>query len=453
MVSVRRADSLAGGPSRSWPAGALIAAVFVYRVAPETHGHGTDVAIQSINTAPRRIRLRSWPVRLIGSAITIGSGGSGGSEGPTAQMSAAIASQAARWMKLDEADARKAVTAGLASGVGAIFRAPLGGAMLGVELLFRDDADPGMLVPSMIASFVAYLEFGAVFGFTPMFGHQLGFAMAFSTQLLAFPVLGICAGLLAKLYCWFFYAASDWFAKLRGPRPLRVGAAGLAVGFLGLVVPGVLGTGYGTIQDVMSPDRVAHLSLLLLLAMPLAKLLATSLSVGSGGSGGVFGPGLVIGATAGAALWRIAEPLGWAPSSPAPLVIVGMAACLGAAARAPIAITLIAIETTGNFSLLAPATIAVPLAVIIVGKQTLYRSQPETRAALADAIGKRPQGAPARTPSPAPTLISAAQPTANTAAAAPPPGSAAAAAKPAGPIRETRLGTAGELSSTAKAKP
>ncbi len=265
-----------------------------------------------------------------------------------------------------------------------------------------------MLVPSMLASFVAYLEFSAVFGFTPMFGNQPGFDLRFTPQLIAFPVLGICVGLLARLYCWFFYLLVGWFAaKWRGPRPFRAAAAGFVTGCVGLAVPGVLGTGYGTIQDVLSVQGTLHLSVLVLIAMPFVKILGTSLSVGSGGSGGVFGPGLVIGATAGAALWRIAEPLGLAPASPAPLVIVGMAACLGAAARAPVAITLIAAETTGSFAMLAPATIAVPIAVMVFGQRTLYVSQPETREALAAArlASQVPPPVPGDSPAPVPPAV------------------------------------------------
>jgi chloride channel protein, CIC family len=379
-------------------AGALVATTIVYLIAPETHGHGTDNAIKAINTAPSEIRARAAPIRLIASVLTIGSGGSGGTEGPVAQMAATTASVIAKWLQLDYRRARMMVTAGLAAGVGAIFRAPLGGAMLGVEILFRDDADPVMLVPSMVASFAAYLVFGTAYGFSPMFGHVTGINIQLSLQLVAFPLVGLCAGVLARLFCWGFYALVDWFATWTIPRPLRAACAGLAVGVIGLYVPGVLGTGYGTIQEVLSPQHVLSLSILVLIAMPLAKVAATALTVGSGGSAGVFGPGMVIGATAGAALWRLLHPLGLAPSSPAALVIIGMAACLGAASHAPVAITLIAAEACGNISLVEPAVIAVPIAVLVVGRRTLYQSQPATRAALDEELTARLPAPDARAP-------------------------------------------------------
>jgi chloride channel protein, CIC family len=367
-------------------AGALVAAILTFRVAPETEGHGTDVAIRSINTGPAGMRIRAMPVKMIASAVTIGSGGSGGSEGPVAQMAATSASFIAQRLKLDYADARIAVTTGLAAGVGAIFRAPLGGAVLGAELLFRKDREYQMLFPSLIASGVAYVEFGAAYGFTPMFGHPAGMTITAPAQLLAFPVLGLCCGLLARLYTVTFYGVASASSRWRRWPPLRIGLAGLATGALGLLVPGVLGTGYGTIQTVLSPQRVLHLSVLVLVAMPFAKILGTSLSIGTGGSGGVFGPGMVTGAAAGAALWRLAAAAGVAgaaPGSPALLAAVGMAACLGAAARSPIAITLIAAQTCGSYWVLLTAPLAVPLAVALMGSDSLYRAQPRDRRELA----------------------------------------------------------------------
>jgi chloride channel protein, CIC family len=369
-------------------AGALVAAWLVFRVAPETQGHGTDVAIRAINTDPAGMRLRAMPIKMIASAITIGSGGSGGSEGPTAQIAATSASLLVRVLGLEYGQARTAVTAGLAAGVGAIFRAPLGGALLSVELLFRKDRELAMLVPALIASAVAYVEFSAVFGWTPMFGHVPGMAITAPAQLLIFPLLGLACGGLARLYAVTFYAAERLFRTWRKLwRPLRPGIGGLVTGALGLAVPGVLGTGYGTIQDVLSPQRVLHLSLLILLVMPLAKILGTSLSIGSGGSGGVFGPGMVVGATAGAALWRLAGVAGVhavVPASPALLAAVGMAACLGAAARSPVAITVIAAETCSSGWVLAAALLAVPIAVRLMGPDTLYRAQPRDRRELAE---------------------------------------------------------------------
>jgi chloride channel protein, CIC family len=385
-------------------AGALIAALLVFRVAPETEGHGTDVAIRAINTDPAGMRLRAMPIKMIASAITIGSGGSGGSEGPTAQMAATSASFIARFLGLTYEEARTAVTAGLAAGVGAIFRAPAGGALLGVELLFRKDREFAMLIPSLIASAVAYVEFSAVYGWTPMFGHVPGMAITGPAQLLIFPVVGLACGGLARLYALTFYGVERLVGRWRRLwRPLGPGIGGLATGALGLAVPGVLGTGYGAIQEMLSPQQVMHLSLLVLLAMPFAKILGTSLSIGSGGSGGVFGPCMVVGATAGAALWRLTEVAGVhavVPASPALLAAVGMAACLGTAARSPFAITVIAAETCWSGWVLAAALLAVPVAYMLMGSDTLYRAQPLNREELAKSRKEKARRTAVQVPAP-----------------------------------------------------
>ncbi|MDI5943347.1 chloride channel protein, partial [Micromonospora sp. DH15] len=197
-------------------------------------------------------------------------------------------------------------------------------------------------------------------------------------QWLVGPLLGRLAGLLGRLYACAFYATAGFFSSARRrrlPRVLRPTLAGLVVGAIGLAVPGVLGTGYGTAQRAFDAEAMLSTSVWVLLAIPLVKIVSTSLSVGSGGSGGIFGPGLVIGATAGAAVWRLLEPLGLAPGSPAPYVIIGMAACLGSIAHAPLALVVMAAETTGNLSLLFPAMLATGIACLVVGDRTLYRSQ------------------------------------------------------------------------------
>jgi CIC family chloride channel protein len=284
----------------------------------------------------------------------------------------------------------------------------VGGALLGVELLFRKDRELAMLIPALIASAVAYVEFSAVYGWTPMFGHVPGMAVTAPAQLLIFPLLGLVCGGLARLYAVMFYGVERLVGGWRKLwRPIRPGVGGLLTGALGLAVPGVLGTGYGTIQDVLSSQRVLHLSLVVLLAMPLAKILGTSLSIGSGGSGGVFGPCMVVGATAGAALWRLTEMTGAhavVPASPALLAAVGMAACLGAAARSPFAITVIAAETCWSGWVLAAALLAVPLAVKLMGSDTLYRAQPLNREELRK-IRKEQAGRTAE-PVPAPQTAS-----------------------------------------------
>lgn len=361
--------------------GGLVSGLLVFGVAPEAEGHGTDAAIRTVHTNPKGMRPRVTVVKLIASAVTIGSGGSGGREGPTAQISASFGSMLARALNLTPRDSRIAVSAGIASGIAAIFRAPLGGAVLGAELLYRDDVEVEALIPSLVASVVGYAVFGGITGgFSPIFGYHDGFQLTHVRELLLYVLLGLVAGLAGRLYVTCFYRTTDLFARAPGPRWLKPAVGALAVGALGLAVPGVLGTGYGQVQANMDRHVLLGLPLWLVLAVPLAKIVATSLSIGSGGSGGIFGPGMVIGGATGAAVWRLLALAGVAPHDPVPFVIVGMTACFGAIAHAPLAVMLMVAEMTGNLALLAPAMVAVALAVLVVGDTTIYRSQLHTRA-------------------------------------------------------------------------
>lgn len=361
--------------------GGLVSGLIVFRFAPEAEGHGTDAAIEAFHHRPRGIRARVPLIKLLASAITIGSGGSGGREGPTAQIGAGFGSFLGRWLDLEARDARIAVAAGMASGIGAIFRAPLGGAILGAEIPYRDDVEADALVPSFVASVVAYSVFGSVEGFAPIFGSPSA-TFSDARQLVYYVVIGLAAGIVGRLYISSFYGMTRWFRAWSGvPRALRPAVAGLAVGMLGLALPGALGTGYGWVQAGLDRQTLLSLPLWIVLALPFAKILATSLSIGSGGSGGVFGPGMVIGGVLGAAIWRLLEPVApGLPTDPAPFVIVAMVALFGAIAHAPIAVMLMVAEMTGNLSMLPPAMIAIGVATLVVGEASIYASQLGTRA-------------------------------------------------------------------------
>jgi chloride channel protein, CIC family len=373
--------------SRPWAlplvvgSGALLGAILVFQFAPEAEGHGTDAAISAVHHNPRGIRFRAVVVKIVASALTIGSGGSGGREGPTGQISAGFASLLARELDLSPADARIAVMAGIGSGIGAIFGAPLGGAVLATEILYRDDFEAEALLPSFIASIVAYVIFGAAVGYTPLFGFNSSYHFTDPSHLLWFALIGVLGGSVGLLYAKGFYGISDIFGRLWLPRWSKPAIGGVLVGCIALAIPEVLGTGYGWIQQGLG-HQLLTMPLWIVLILPLARILATGLSIGSGGSGGIFGPGMVIGAFIGASVWRLFEPI--VPSmghNPAPFVIVGMMCCFGSISRAPLAVMLMVAEMTGSVSILAPAMIAVGLAWFIVERDddTIYRSQLKNR--------------------------------------------------------------------------
>ncbi len=362
--------------------GALAGAVLVFAVAPEAEGHGTDAAIAAVHHNPRGVRLRTVFVKIAASALTIGSGGSGGREGPTGQISAGFGSFLARFLDLSPSDARITVASGIGSGIGSIFGAPLGGAVLATEILYRDDFEVEALLPSFIASIVGYSVWGSFEGFGPLFGYVGNYHLTSAVQLVWFGIIGVIGGLVGLLYAKSFYGMAAFFSRLTIPRWVRPAIGGLIVGCIGLAVPEVLGTGYGWIQAGLG-NQLLHIPLWIVLILPFARIATTGLSIGSGGSGGIFGPGMVIGAFVGAAVWRLLEPV--VPSlghDPAPYVIVGMMACFGSISRAPLAVMLMVAEMTGTLSLIVPAMLAVGLATLIVRRNddTIYRSQLRSRA-------------------------------------------------------------------------
>jgi H+/Cl- antiporter ClcA len=361
--------------------GGLLAGIIVFRFAPEAEGHGTDAAIAAFHHGARRVRGRIPFVKLIASAITIGSGGSGGREGPTAQIGAGFGSFLARLLDLDARDARIAVSTGMGAGIGAIFRAPLGGAVLAVEIPYREDVEAEGLVPAFVASIVAFSVFGSIVGFSPIFGKVPGAGFTDPRQLIYYSLIGLAAGLVGRLYITGFQGVGKWFAKWSVPRAVKPAIAGLAVGAIGLVLPGVLGTGYGWVQAGLDRTTLLGLPLWVVLLLPLAKILATSLSIGSGGSGGIFGPGMFIGALLGAGIWRLLEPIApGVPLDPAPFVIVAMMALFGSVAHAPLAVMLMVAEMTDSLAMLGPAMLAIGIATLVVGDRTMYASQLRSRA-------------------------------------------------------------------------
>ncbi len=252
--------------------------------------------------------------------------------------------------------------------------------MLGAEILYRDDLEPEALFPSLVASIVGFSIFGAVEGFDPIFGTLRTAQFDDPVQLVYYALLGIVAGLIGRFYADGFYGTTRLCRRVPGPSMLKPAAAGVLVGLIGLAFPAVLATGYGFLQMGMAnglPDK----ALWVILALPFVKILSTSLSIGSGGSGGIFGPGMVIGGFVGLGLWRVLEGVApGMPGGPAPFMVVGMIACFGSIAHAPLGLILMVAEMTGSLTLLPPAMVAIGLATLVVGEHTIYENQLRSRA-------------------------------------------------------------------------
>jgi CIC family chloride channel protein len=211
-------------------------------------------------------------------------------------------------------------------------------------------------------------------GYTPIFGGHYNIAFDDPYQLIFYIVLGLLCGGIGILYPIAFYGIRDLFKKIKIPNYFKPAIGGLAVGVMGYFLPQVLGMGYGWLQISMQPQTIIPLGIMVLLIF--AKILATSLSIGSGGSGGVFAPGLFIGGMVGAAFWSgLHNVIPHMPTTPEPFIVVGMMALFGGVARAPLAVMFMVGEMAGSYTMLAPAMIAVGIAYVIVGRHTIYESQ------------------------------------------------------------------------------
>lgn len=360
--------------------GGLLSGLIVYTLAPEAEGDGADTAIRAFHNGTA-IKPLIPVIKVVASAITLGSGGSGGREGPAAQISAGFGSLLAAILHLDAQDRRILIAVGVGSGIGAVFRAPLGGAILAGELLYLHDLETEAIIPALIASIVAYSVFGLREGWNPVFATTGNLAFTSPLQLLYYVIIGFVCGGLGWLYSHGFFGIEHFFHRLHIPRIVKPAIGGLFVGLIGLAMPQALGMGYGWVQVVLSPQGLMQIPLWIIIVLPFVRILVTGLTVGSGGAAGTFGPGMVIGSMAGALIWRLTfHHLPGVPDSPSPFVIVAMMALFGGVAHAPLAVMIMVAEMTGNLSMLAPAMIAVGISSIIVGDTTIYRAQVPSRA-------------------------------------------------------------------------
>lgn len=336
--------------------GGLISGILVYSLAPEAEGHGTDTAVKAFHRSGGFLRARVAPLKMIASAITIGSGGSAGREGPTALIAAGFGSIYATITKRSEEDRRLLVLIGVAAGLSAIFRSPIGTAFFAIEVLYSDmEFDSRALLYTMIGSVTAYAVNGLFVGFRPLFSVPATTGAPNFSSYFWYAGLGLVAGLVATILPMTFYTVRDGFHAIPIPPHFKPAIGALGVGLMALFLPQVLGGGYGWIQEAIN----GSLAMGLLLTLVFAKILALALTVSSGGSGGVFAPSLYIGAMLGGFLAAMFH------QPPAAFAVVGMAAVFAAAARVPIATLLMVTEMTGGYQLLVPAALAVMLSYLI----------------------------------------------------------------------------------------
>ncbi|MHA1638394.1 MAG: chloride channel protein [Candidatus Thorarchaeota archaeon] len=370
--------------------GAIVSGAIVFKFAPEEEGDGIPNVMMAYAVNKGNIRPRVPIIKAVSSAIFIGSGGSCGSEAPIGQIGAGAGSTLAQWLKLDTEMTRTLVICGLSSGIAAIFNAPLGGAIFGLEILAG--AIVGIsIIPVILASVVAVAVSSYLFGasHTPFTPPQ--FVLGSEFELIFYLFLGLLLGVLSKVWVKLFYKVEGFFTSLKVSSYYKPIIGALILGVLTIIalliesawgyqgshiedayIPVIMGIGYPFIDGAL----IGQITWLSLIVFGLMKMLATSACVGSGGSGGVFAPTLFIGAGIGGALGYLFS--GLAPglvSEPMAYALVGMAALFAGTAHAPITCVILIVEMSGDYAMMLPLMIAVSASYLTsysIDRESIY---------------------------------------------------------------------------------
>ena len=344
--------------------GGLVYGPLIYRFAREARGHGVPEVMIAVAENGGRIRPQVSVVKALASALCIGTGGSVGREGPIVQIGSALASGLGQWIRMPEERLRILVACGAAGGIAATFNAPVTGVFFGVELILREfsvDALFTVMLSAMLADVTARPFLGSgpfLSGFPP------GIVLHHPQNYLLVALLAVLAALIGVGFKNVLYKIEDFCDRAWRGRPewARPAAGGVVLGLLLLAVPQLYGVGYPVMYQAVG----GHYVLWFLIVLAAGKMIATSLTIGIGGSGGVFAPSLFIGATSGMAFGEIARHLlGPAAGQPALYAVVAMGAVFTAAARAPLTSLASVVEMTGDFALTLPVMLAVAIATAV----------------------------------------------------------------------------------------
>ncbi len=380
--------------------GGLAVGIIVRGAAPEVAGHGTDATIRSFHKNAGKVRVRVPILKTIASAITLGTGGSGGREGPVSQIGGGFGSIWSDLFGLGDRDRRIALATGMGAGIGAIFRAPLGGAVYSAEILYTGDFEPEVFVPAIIASVVAYSVYSTIFGFHTLFATPSALSnYAFDpARLPLYAGLGIVCGAVGIFFTWMYHRTDSWFGSRRWPPVVRPAAGAAVAGgiFLGayFLLPeqghfaslSSLSVGYGFVQAVMlgrlSSGNFSAMILATLLAAVFLRMVMTSFVVGSGGSAGLFGTSVVVGAFLGTVVGGISHNLlpGLVPLTIVPVFsIVGMMSFFGGISKAPLGVLIMVVEMAGTYTILPAAMLSIFVAYVATGRSHIYSEQLPSR--------------------------------------------------------------------------
>ncbi len=343
--------------------GGLIVGAIVYFFAQEAKGHGVPEVMEAIALRNGVIRPRVVVAKLLASSICIGSGGSTGREGPVIQIGSSIGSSIGQFLRVNPQRMKIFVACGAAAGIAAAFNAPVAGALFSVEIILGDFG-VAQFSPIVIASVMATVVSRHFLGDFPAF-EVPPYELVSPLELIPYGILGILAGFVALLFIKTLYTLEDFFEELKLNGVIKTMIGGLLVGIMGVFVPHVYGVGYNS----MNMALLGQLPWMVMLGLIFMKLLATSISLGSGGSGGIFAPSLFMGTMTGGFFGALIHQFfpQYSATSGA-YSLVGMGAVVAGATHAPITAILIIFELTNDYKIILPLMISTIIATLLTTK-------------------------------------------------------------------------------------
>ncbi len=358
--------------------GGLIIGPIMWRFAPELVGHGIPETLEACQWHQGRIRNRVSVLKVLVSAVTLGSGGSAGREGPGARIGASVGSTVGQTFGLRPDEIRLLLVAGLSGGITATFSAPLGGILFGMEIMYRRIRLPPVIILPLFAACLAGMGVAHVFhdqfvNFAPLYPDFGVRAMTVAAS------AGLVFGVVSVIWVKMLYSVEGMFDRLPVVNDLKpaIGAVAVGVGGIFLYEYGVMGVGYEGITKALQ----GGLPVAMLLLLFVVKTVASSFTIGSGGSGGIFAPSLYLGAMIGMCLGKISDFL--LLGDPEVIMIAGMAAVFAGAARAPFTSAVLVAEVCGNYALfiplLAPCLISFLVSSYMLNRASIYTLRPQLK--------------------------------------------------------------------------
>ena len=351
-------------------AGGIVVGLIIRFVAQEAKGHGVPEVMEAIALKNGVIRPRVVIAKLFASAFYIASGGSVGREGPVIQIGSAVGSTIGQFLKENPKRMRTFVACGAASGIAAAFNAPVAGALFAVEIILGDFA-VAQFSPIVISSVMATVVSRHFLGDFPAFVVP-AYSVVSPFELINYVVLGFLTGFVAVAFIKTLYASEDFFDRLKMPDYVKGAIGGIAIGLIGIFFPEIFGVGYESMDSAMAGDIVWKFAL----ALVALKIIGTSISLGSGGSGGIFAPSLFLGAMTGAFFGGVMHQFfpTWT-ADPGAYALVAMGGVVGAATHGPIAAILIIFELTTEYQIILPLMITTIIATLLASrlqKESIY---------------------------------------------------------------------------------